>query len=118
MKFLADECCDTAMILHLREEGHDVVSIQEEAPGIPDSEILLDAYNQKRILITEDKDFGELVYRLKKPAFGVILLRFHPLEKELKTARLCELAEKYKDKLKGNFLVVGPDKIRIKKLQI
>jgi len=45
-------------------------------------------------------------------------LRFHPLEKELKTARLCELAEKYKDKLKGNFLVVGPDKIRIKKLQI
>jgi len=69
MKFLADECCDTAMILHLREEGHDVVSIQEEAPGIPDSEILLGAYNQKRILITEDKDFGELVYRLKNQPY-------------------------------------------------
>ncbi|MBC8548815.1 MAG: DUF5615 family PIN-like protein, partial [Candidatus Brocadiales bacterium] len=70
MKFLADECCDTGLVSSLRNDGHDVVYILEKKPGISDDEVLLDAYNEGRILLTEDKDFGELVYRLRKPSVG------------------------------------------------
>jgi len=65
MKFLADECCDDGMVKYLREKGIDVTYIQESKSGIADSQVLSEAYQEKRILITEDKDFGELVYRFK-----------------------------------------------------
>ncbi len=72
MKFIVDECCDTGLVASLRFDGHDVLYISEKKPGAPDEEILLDAYNEGRILLTEDKDFGELVYRLKKPSRGIV----------------------------------------------
>ena len=55
MKFLADECCDTDMVASLKKDGHDVLYVPEKKPGVTDDEVLLDAYNEKRILITEDK---------------------------------------------------------------
>jgi len=116
MKFLADECCDLSMVNRLREEGHDVDYILERRPGISDTEILMNAYKEMRVLITEDKDFGELVYRLKKPAFGIVLLRFHPLDREHKLLRMIQLANNFQPRLKGNFLVVDAKKIRIKSL--
>ena len=67
MKFLADECCDTGLVASLRKDGHDVLYVTEKKAGAIDDEILSDAYKEERILITEDKDFGELVYRFKKP---------------------------------------------------
>jgi predicted nuclease of predicted toxin-antitoxin system len=67
---LADECCDTGLIASLREDGHDVLYVLERKPGVSDDEVLLEAYNEERIMVTEDKDFGELVYRLKKPSNG------------------------------------------------
>ena len=67
MKFLADECCDTGLVASLRKDGHDVLYAIEKKAGAIDDEILSDAYKEERILITEDKDFGELVYRFKKP---------------------------------------------------
>jgi len=68
LKFLADECCETGLVTFSRNYGHDVSYILEEKPGIEDDKILLYAFTEGRILLTEDKDFGELVYRLKKPA--------------------------------------------------
>ena len=68
MKFFADECCDTEMVASLRIEGHDVLYVLEEEPGLQDEVVLQRAYVERRILLTEDKDFGELVYRLRKPA--------------------------------------------------
>ena len=59
MKFFADECCDTGMVASLRTEGHDVLYILEEEPGLRDELVLQKAYDQRRILLTEDKDFGE-----------------------------------------------------------
>ena len=52
MKFLADECCDTGLVASLREDGHDVFYILEKKPGVPDDELLLDAYNERRILLS------------------------------------------------------------------
>jgi len=75
MEFLADECCDRDFVEELRQSGHDVLYIFELKRGATDDEVLALAFDQRRILLTEDKDFGELVYRLKKPAHGIILIR-------------------------------------------
>ena len=61
MKFLADECCDAPLVESLRNDGHDVLYQLEEDAGAPDEDLLGRAYKEKRILLSEDKDFGELV---------------------------------------------------------
>ena len=71
---MADECCDAGLVSSLREDGHDVLYVLERKPGVSDDEVLIEAYNEERILVTEDKDFGELVYRLKKRSRGIILI--------------------------------------------
>ena len=116
MRFLADECCDTGLVASLRNDGHDVLYVFEEKPGIPDDEVLLDAYNEGRILLTEDKDFGELVYRLKKPSKGIILIRIDVRQRHIKRARLKKLIENYQDRLAGHFVVVDSDKFRFRPL--
>jgi len=80
LKFLADECCDTGLVASLRKDGHNVLYITEEKAGAIDDEILSNAYKEERILITEDKDFGELVYRFKKPTHGIVLLRIDVID--------------------------------------
>lgn len=75
MTFLADECCDTGLVASLRADGYDVLYISERKPGLSDDNVLIDAYNEERILLTEDKDFGELVYRLKKPTRGIKVIK-------------------------------------------
>jgi predicted nuclease of predicted toxin-antitoxin system len=57
----------------LRKDGHDVLYVKEIAPGTDDSAVLQMAASQQRVLLTEDKDFGLLVVRLKLPAYGIIL---------------------------------------------
>ena len=102
MKFLVDECCDTGLVASLRKDGHDVLYVTEEKAGAIDDEILSDAYKGERILITEDKDFGELVYRFKKPTLGIVLLRVEVHERNLKWSRLKRLIDDHGAKLKGN----------------
>jgi len=118
MKFLADECCDLSMVQSLRREGHLVDYIQESEPGQNDDDVLTNAYLEKKVLITEDKDFGELVYRLKKKAYSIILLRFSPSQKHEKMEKMNFIANQLQSKLKGNFLVVDAEKIRIRPLQM
>ena len=71
MRFLADECCDFAVVRALREAGHDVLAIAEKQASSVDVELLALALNQERILITEDKDFGWLVFAAA-PALAVL----------------------------------------------
>ena len=59
MKFFADECCDVGIVASLRKEGYDVIYALEEKPGLPDDMVLQRAYVERRILLTEDKDFAE-----------------------------------------------------------
>lgn len=100
----------------LRSEGHDVLYGMEFKPGALDKEILETAFAQKRILLTEDKDFGELIYRLKKPSFGIILLRFEVRDRYLKWPRLKELLHYHSSKLKNHFTVVESEKFRFRPL--
>lgn len=114
MKFLADECCNAGLVASLRNYGHDVFYIKEENPGSNDDEVLSIAYNEDRILITEDTDFGELVYRLKKPSKGIILIRIDIKDRHIKWERLRKLIDNYPDRLKGRFIVIDTQKFRFR----
>ncbi len=116
MKLLADECCDSALVSFLRKEGHDVLYVTEYRPGALDSEVVEIARIEKRIIITEDKDFGELVYRLKIEAEGIILLRFNVNESQKKRQKIKILIAEYKDKLKKHLVVVTPERFRFRPL--
>ena len=75
MRFLLDECTGPAVARWPRNQQNDVFSVYEEARGIDDDDVIRIAYSEHRILITNDKDFGEKIYRELKPHRGVILLR-------------------------------------------
>jgi len=116
LRFLADECCDTGLVASLREDGHDVFYVLESKAGVSDDAVLLEAYNEGRILLTEDKDFGELVYRFKKPSKGIILIRMNISERRMKWPRLKKLIEDYEDRLPGHFVVIDSHKFRFRPL--
>ncbi len=115
MRFLVDECTGPKVAAWLRVEGHEVFSVYDDARGIDDDEVIKIAFNETRILITNDKDFGELVFREKRPHHGVVFLR---LKNELsgnKIAVLRRLLESYADELPGNFVVVSDTQVRFAK---
>jgi predicted nuclease of predicted toxin-antitoxin system len=116
LKLLADECCDTGLVASLRMDGHDVLYVTEKKVGAIDDEILSGAYEEERILITEDKDFGELVYRFKKPTHGIVLLRMDVNERHIKWPRLKKLLDDYGTRLQGHFTVVDAQKFRFRPL--
>lgn len=117
MNFVADECCDALMVAGLRAAGHDVVYIQEISAGTNDQSVLALATAQERILITEDKDFGELVVRLRLPAFGIILLRMDPADSDSKLSRMNDILQTDADRLAGHFVVVDAVKARFRILR-
>ena len=80
MRFLLDQHIDARFLLYLSEQGHDVTRVARHYPaGLPDRDILATAYREQRILVTQDRDFGELVFVRLLPYAGVILLRLGPL---------------------------------------
>lgn len=115
MKLLADENIGLEVVNYLRKSGHDVVSATEEFPSMTDSVLLKKAFQQGRILITSDKDFGELVYKNILPHKGVILLRLVDETNSNKIRVLSGLFRKYRTELKGNFVVATETLVRIRK---
>lgn len=104
------------LVATLRNEGYDVVYAAEDFCGDSDDVILDAAFAEKRILITEDKDFGELVYRLRKKANGIMLVRIAVKERQIKWQRLKKLISNYPDRLSGNFIVIDAKKFRFRSL--
>lgn len=113
MNFLADESCAGPVIQALREAGHDVVAISEVAAGVSDDEVLDRAQREKRVLITEDRDFGELVYARGRSSSGVILVRFPSRARRVKPATVVEAVAKLGTRLQDSFTVVEPGRVRI-----
>jgi predicted nuclease of predicted toxin-antitoxin system len=116
VNLVADECCDTLLVTALRGDGHDVVYIKESAPGADDHFVLQMAASQQRILLTEDKDFGELVVRLKLPAYGIILLRINPADAAMKFTRLRDLFLHHAQRLPGHLVVLEETNARFRSL--
>lgn len=116
MKFAADECCDAVLVAGLRDDGHDVWYAVESARGADDETILRQAAADQRILLTEDKDFGDLVVRLGMPAHGIVLLRMNPANSATKLVRLRDVLHVHRDRLAGSFVVVDESKARFRPL--
>lgn len=113
MNFLADESCAGPVVRALREAGHDVVAIAEVASGATDDEVLERALKEKRVLITEDLDFGRLVYARGRSTAGVLLVRFHNRARSAKTATVLDAVAKLGSRLQGAFAVVEPGQVRL-----
>jgi predicted nuclease of predicted toxin-antitoxin system len=114
MNFLADEGVDKQIVERLRIEGYSVLYVAEMQPGIND-DLVLDLANQhSALLITADKDFGELVFRLRRLTSGVILLRLAGLSPERKAQIVAVIVNQYPDKLNGAFTVIAPGSLRIR----
>jgi predicted nuclease of predicted toxin-antitoxin system len=115
MKLLADEGVDKPVVDLLRSYGFDVNYILETNQGADDGFILTMANDDKRILLTQDKDFGELVFRLKNAHYGVILIRLEGYRPALKAKIVLNMLRKHKDELINSFTVIQPNAIRIRK---
>jgi predicted nuclease of predicted toxin-antitoxin system len=114
LKFVADEGVEKEIVLALRH-SYDVIYIAEVSPSIPDEAILHKASEENRILITLDKDFGELVFRLNKIHTGVVLCRLQSLPVQEAAILLKDFIARYGSDLYGAFTVIQPKKIRIRK---
>jgi predicted nuclease of predicted toxin-antitoxin system len=100
----------------LRGDGHDVLYVKETNPGATDDKVLQLSTDQQRVLVTEDKDFGELVVRLKLPAYGIILLRINPADSAVKLARIRHLLQHHAQRLPGSFFVLSEKRARFRPL--
>ena len=76
MNFLADESCDFGVVRALREAGHDVLAVCEFAKRMQDQEVMNLSAREERVLITEDKDFGQLIFAHGSPSRAIILTRY------------------------------------------
>ena len=113
MHFLVDECAGPRLAQWLREQGHDVFSVYEQARGMEDDFVIRRAFAEQRILITNDKDFGEKIFRAREPHSRVILLRLDDERAQSKIQALERLLAGYADRLPNHFTVISETKIRI-----
>ena len=116
MRILADENFPGDAVEALQQQGDDVVWIRTDAPGSSDRAILARAQAENRIIITFDKDFGELAFRFGLPATsGIILFRISPASPTRITEIVLAVLATRND-WAGNFVVVESDRIRIRPL--
>jgi len=112
MRFLVDECTGPAVARWLREQKHEVFSVYEEARGMDDDAVIAKAFAESWILVTNDKDFGEKVFRERRPHQGVVLLRLEDEQAVNKIAVLGRLLEGYAERLQNQFVVVTEERVR------
>jgi predicted nuclease of predicted toxin-antitoxin system len=115
VNFVADESVDAPIVAGLRADGHDVLFVAEMKPGIKDDEVLATANSQKRTLVTSDKDFGELVFRLQRVHHGVILLRLSGLSMQSKVDTVRTAIKDHSSELINTFSVISPGALRIRR---
>jgi predicted nuclease of predicted toxin-antitoxin system len=111
-QIVADESVDSRIVIQLRQIGLSVYAIVEQQPSIKDEEVLSIANENDALLITEDKDFGELVFRLQLPHRGILLIRIANAEEKIES--VVRTITKYHAELLNKFSVINGNKLRIK----
>jgi len=112
MRFLVDECAGPKVAQWLRAQGHEIFSVYDEARGMEDDDVIQKVRAENWILITNDKDFGEKVYRERRPHRGVIFMRLENERASNKIEVLRRLLEGYADRLADQFVVVTDTRVR------
>jgi len=112
LKFIADINVEKPIVDYLKEKGYDVKWFSDYNCEILDQDLLKIARAEKRILITNDKDFGELTFLQKKLSSGIILLRIKRQKADDKVKILKKVFQNYRDKILNNFVIITDKKIR------
>ena len=114
LRFLADESCDFSVVRTLRDAGYDVFAVAEVTTRSIDRELIARAFEEQRILLTEDKDFGWLVFVSEQDSAGVILIRYPGNARQKLTQSVMSLIETHGEDLGGAFTVLEPGYSRIR----
>ena len=99
----------------MRKAGYIVNAIAEISPSLPDEAVLQLAVEENRLLITEDKDFGEWVFAHQHQMTGILLIRYPASQRASMVAAVTDLIGGYAAELHGSFIVLEPGKARIRK---
>ncbi len=118
MRLVADESCDFSVVAAVRAASHDVVSIMEAMPGVDDEKVIAIATGDKRLLLTEDKDFGQLVFAAAKENSGVILIRYPTSARATLSAAVINLLADRGEALYSRFAVLEPGRVRVTQLVV
>lgn len=113
MRFVMDAGVGTSVETLLRNLGHFVVAVRDLNPHLPDEQVLALARRHEAIIITMDKDFGELVFRTAAPHYGVLLLRLEEASGTERAAALQRILASHAAELPGCFAVFQHDRLRI-----
>ena len=116
MKSLADESVDKYIVLRLRDDGHRVEYVAEMSPGIMDEEVLLLAGHDNTLLVTADKDFGELIFRQGYVKRGIVLYRLAGLSSSEKADVVSKVIAEHGDELLQAFSVITEKAVRIRRV--
>jgi len=115
LRFLADESCDFGVVQVLRAEGYDVLALTEITTRTIDSEVITQAYSEKRILLTEDKDFGQLVFASQADSAGVILIRYPGNARKSLQEAIIKLVHEQGIEIQNAFVLMQPGQIRVRR---
>jgi predicted nuclease of predicted toxin-antitoxin system len=116
MKIIADENLNPLFINDLRDNGHEVISVREDWGGSSDYEVADLASRGSQILVTEDKDFGEMVFAYGHVKITVVFLRYSKAELQLVRRQLMEAIQYCTDQTDHFFITIARGKIRITRL--
>ena len=117
MRFLVDESAGTAVAKFLRDGGHDVLPAAEAMPQADDASILARASQEARIIVTNDKDFGKLVFRTAQAAAGVILLRLRDESSANRVRVMQAVLQRCGEALANSFIVAREGHIRVRAMR-
>ena len=116
MRWLADENIQDVIVEHLRAAGEDILTVAELDLSAADPLVVGHALAHNRLLLTADKDFGDLVVRQKQAIPGVVLLRLHAVPLIERAVIIITVIEQLGPRLSGSFTVIHRDRVRIRPL--
>ncbi len=115
MRLLVDENVDRLLIERLRAEGHEVVAVRETRPGVPDDAVLAWAAREGLVLLTADKDFGQLVVQQRRAHAGMALVRLPELSRADAAERVVAAIRAHGARFAGAFVIIGPHAVRVRR---